>query len=83
MLIDASLEFDELEMGRQARRLETEGFDGVWAPETGHDFFSVLGAAANSTTRFELGTGIVVAFGRSPMISVTAKSRTEPESDGG
>ena len=71
MLIDGSLEFDATNMGFRARQLEEEGFDGAWAPETGHDPFSILSAAAMSTTKLELGTGILVAFGRSPMITAT------------
>ncbi|MHB1511327.1 MAG: LLM class F420-dependent oxidoreductase [Acidimicrobiales bacterium] len=71
MLIDAGLGFDAEKMGEQARRVEAAGYAGAWATETGHDPFLVLASAAEQTTTLELGTGIVVAFGRSPMITAT------------
>ncbi len=52
----------------QAARLqEAGGFDGIWAPETGHDPFLPLLLAAEATEHIELGTGIAVAFARNPM----------------
>ncbi len=71
MLIDGGLDFHAHSMGERAREVEAAGFDGAWAAETGHDPLLILGAAAPATTRLELGTGIVVAFGRSPMITAT------------
>jgi probable F420-dependent oxidoreductase len=71
MLIDGGLGFDTDNMGRRARQVEEDGYDGAWAAETGHDPLLVLAAAAPATERLELGTGIVVAFGRSPMITAT------------
>jgi probable F420-dependent oxidoreductase len=71
MLIDSGLGFHAHAMGQRARELEDAGFDGAWAAETGHDPLLILGAAAAETTRLELGTGIIVAFGRSPMITAT------------
>ncbi len=53
--------------GALARELEEAGYDGIFTAETSHDpFFPVL-LAAQTTTRAELGTGIAVAFARSPM----------------
>ena len=71
MLIDAGLGFDAERMGEQARQVEAEGYAGAWATETGHDPFLILANAAEHTSTLELGTGIVVAFGRSPMITAT------------
>ncbi|MGA7835277.1 MAG: TIGR03617 family F420-dependent LLM class oxidoreductase [Acidimicrobiales bacterium] len=71
MLIDGGLGFQADSMGTRAREIEEAGFDGAWAAETGHDPLLILAAAAPATTRLELGTGIVVAFGRSPMITAT------------
>ncbi|MGH9292975.1 MAG: LLM class flavin-dependent oxidoreductase, partial [Acidimicrobiales bacterium] len=71
MLIDGGLGFDKENMADEARRVEADGYDGAWATETGHDPLLVLSAAAVATERLELGTGIVVAFGRSPMITAT------------
>ncbi|HKH88561.1 MAG TPA: LLM class F420-dependent oxidoreductase [Acidimicrobiales bacterium] len=71
MLIDGGLGFDTENMAKRARQVEDDGYDGAWAAETGHDPLLVLAAAAPATERLELGTGIVVAFGRSPMITAT------------
>ncbi len=53
--------------GEMAKEQERLGYDGVWAPETGHDPFIPLALAAGVTDRLELGTGIAVAFARNPM----------------
>jgi probable F420-dependent oxidoreductase len=54
--------------GRAARTAEARGVDGVLAAEIAHDPFTPLAFAALETERVELGTGIVVAFPRSPMV---------------
>ena len=50
-----------------AKLQEDEGYDGLFSAETGHDPFFPLLLAAQSTEKIELGTGIAVAFARSPM----------------
>ena len=55
------------EMGQSAKAQEDAGYDGVWTAETGHDPFFPLLLAAEHTERIQLGTGIAVAFARSPM----------------
>lgn len=47
--------------------LEALGFDGFFTGETTHDPFLPLAIASEHTERIELGTGIAVAFPRSPM----------------
>lgn len=54
--------------GDVARETEEAGYDGIWTAETSHDPFFPLLVAAQSTDHLELGTGIAVAFARSPMI---------------
>ncbi|MGD0594101.1 MAG: LLM class F420-dependent oxidoreductase [Acidimicrobiales bacterium] len=71
MLIDGGLSFDAEKMGERAREVEEQGYDGAWSTETGHEPFLILAAAAPHTEKLQLGTGIVVAFGRSPMITAT------------
>jgi probable F420-dependent oxidoreductase len=71
MLIDGEILFDASEIARQSQRVEAEGYDGAWAAEVGHDPLLILAGAAAATSRLELGTGIVVAFARSPMITAT------------
>ncbi|MGC1238272.1 MAG: TIGR03617 family F420-dependent LLM class oxidoreductase [Acidimicrobiales bacterium] len=82
MLIDSGIGFDPSSMGARAHELEGLGFDGAWAAEIGHDPLMILAAAAPATTRLELGTGIVVAFGRSPMITATMANDLQVLSQG-
>jgi probable F420-dependent oxidoreductase len=56
------------EIGRRAKELEDLGYDGLLTAETGHDAFLPLALAAEHTERIELGTGISVAFARTPMV---------------
>jgi len=54
--------------GAHAQAAEAAGFDAIWSAETAHDPFFPLLLAAQKTDRIKLGTGIAVAFPRSPMI---------------
>lgn len=68
MKIDTGLGGDDLgEIGRRAAELEGLGYDGIHTAETSHDPFLPLVVAAEHTERVQLGTGIAVAFARSPM----------------
>jgi probable F420-dependent oxidoreductase len=71
MLVDGGLSFGGEHPGADARDLERAGYDGAWSAETGHDPLLIVANAATTTTTLELGTGIVVAFARSPMITAT------------
>lgn len=71
MLVDGGLSFRSDDVGAEARELELAGYDGAWSAETGHDPLMIVAGAATTTTTLELGTGIVVAFARSPMITAT------------
>jgi probable F420-dependent oxidoreductase len=50
-----------------ARRAEEEGFDALWTQETSHDPFLPHTLIAEYTSTLKMGTGIAVAFSRSPM----------------
>ena len=52
-----------------ARRAVDMGYDGFFSAETQHDPFLPLTLAATAAPDLELGTGIAVAFPRSPMIT--------------
>ena len=52
-----------------ARATEALGFDGVCAPEAGHDPFLPLMIAAEHTRALQLGTNVAIAFPRSPMVT--------------
>ncbi len=69
MRVDGAIGSDLTAVANQARKAEDAGYDGAWSAETGHDPFLPLVIAAEHTERLELGTGIVVAFGRNPMIT--------------
>jgi probable F420-dependent oxidoreductase len=68
MKVDAGLTSNLANTGETARRLEADGYDGVWTSETNHDPFLPLVLAAEHTQRVELGTSIAVAFARNPML---------------
>jgi probable F420-dependent oxidoreductase len=65
--IDGGIGSDLRTAASQAQQAETAGYDAVWSAETGHDPFLPLAIAAEHTERIQLGTGIAVAFGRTPM----------------
>lgn len=67
MKIDGGIGSDLAEAPKAAQEAEAAGYDGIWSAETGHDPFFPLALAAEHTEKIELGTGIVVAFGRTPM----------------
>ncbi len=69
MYVDGGIGFnpDPAQIGKIAKNIELAGYDGVWSPETGHDPFFPLAIAAEHTENMMLGTGIAVAFARSPM----------------
>lgn len=65
-----------------AKRAEALGFDGIMTAEIAHDPFAPLVLAATATERIELGTGIVVAFPRSPMVVANTAWDLQAESRG-
>lgn len=67
MKVDGGLGFDLGAAAEAARDAEAVGYDAVWTAETSHDPFFPLLLAAEHTERVELGTGIAIAFPRSPM----------------
>ncbi|MCU1357668.1 MAG: putative oxidoreductase [Acidimicrobiales bacterium] len=67
MLVDGGIGSDLAKAAEAAKGQEDLGFDGLWAAETNHDPFLALTLAAEHTQRIQLGTGIAVAFARSPM----------------
>jgi probable F420-dependent oxidoreductase len=69
MLFDVTIFPTDLNAaGDIARKVEQYGFSGLWTAETSHNPFLPLTHAAAATERISLGTGIAVAFPRSPMV---------------
>ena len=67
MKIDAILAANMNQIGPEAARLETLGYDGLRLAELNHDPFMPLALAAANTARIELVTSVAVAFARNPM----------------
>jgi len=55
-----------------AREVEEAGFAGLWITESGRTAYGACTAAALATAHLDLGTGIAVAFPRSPMVTAQA-----------
>jgi probable F420-dependent oxidoreductase len=55
------------EMADLMRRFEDLRIYGVWAPQLHSPPFATLAAAAMASSRLKIGTGIALAFSRSPM----------------
>ncbi|MFQ5516556.1 MAG: LLM class flavin-dependent oxidoreductase, partial [Acidimicrobiia bacterium] len=53
----------------QARKLEAAGYDSVITPEAGHDPFLPLMTIAEHTDTLRFGTGVAIAFPRSPYVT--------------
>lgn len=70
------------EVGVRARELEAFGYDGLMTAETAHDPFLPLAIAATHTERIELGTGIAVAFARTPMVTAYTANDLQRASKG-
>ena len=62
--------------------LEAAGFDGVWVTEGGRTPYLACTAAALATEVLEIGTGIAVAFPRSPMVTAATAWELAEASDG-
>ena len=65
-----------------AKQQEDLGFEGTWAAQVYGPPFSPLAAAATSTERLLLGTGIAIAFTRSPFETAMAAIDLDAMSQG-
>ena len=69
LALDAALAMDDItEVAAAARAAEDLGFAALWANETKHNPFIQLALAAQATSRILLGTGVAIAFPRSPTV---------------
>ncbi|MFT5333391.1 MAG: putative F420-dependent oxidoreductase [Halioglobus sp.] len=60
------------EIGAHAARAEAMGFDGLQVPDAIHDGLLLAAMALNATEKLIVGTGVLVAFPRSPMTVAVA-----------
>jgi probable F420-dependent oxidoreductase len=65
-----------------ARHAEAVGYDTFFYAETKHDPFIPLAIAAEHTERIRLGTGIALAFARSPMTMAASANDLQQWSQG-
>jgi probable F420-dependent oxidoreductase len=82
MKIDGGIGPDLAKAADTGRRVEAAGYDGMWSAETNGDPFMPLLLAAEHTERLELGTGIAVAFARSPMTTAAQAHSLQTYSQG-
>ena len=83
MKVDTGIMANALdEIATRARELEELGYDGLITAETGSDPFLPLVIAAEHTERIELGTGIAVAFARTPMLTAYTANDLQRHSKG-
>ncbi len=68
MKVDGHLTPDWHLIPDHVKKMEAQGFDRVGTAEMNHDPFMPLLLAAEHSEKIEIGTGIAVAFARSPMI---------------
>jgi probable F420-dependent oxidoreductase len=69
-------------LAQVAKQQEDLGFEGTWAAQVFGPPFSPLAAAATSTERLLLGTGIAIAFTRSPFETAMAAIDLDSMSNG-
>ena len=60
------------QIGHHAARAEAMGFDGLQVPDAIHDGLLLAAMALNATSTLIVGTAVLVAFPRSPMITAIA-----------
>lgn len=70
------------DVGQEAKRLETMGFECLWTFEAKHDPYLPLAFAAVGTEKLDVGTNIAVAFARSPYSTAQAAWDVQRESNG-
>ena len=70
------------EIGHHAQRAEVMGFDGLHVPDAIHDGLLLANNALLATSRLIVGTGVLVAFPRSPMNVAIAAWDLQAQSQG-
>jgi probable F420-dependent oxidoreductase len=73
---------DAAQIAAFARRAEEAGIARLWATELYRSATIPLALAAQATERIELGTGIALAFTRSPMVAALEALDLDDASDG-
>ena len=66
----------------EAHAIEDAGFETAWTPELYRSTFVPLAAVATQTSQLQLGTGIALAFTRSPLIMALSALDLDEFSEG-
>lgn len=67
MIVDRFAALSVMDAPAQARQAEQAGYQGLWTTENRNDPFLALTRAADATEAITLGTGVAIAFARTPM----------------
>ncbi len=67
MIVDRFAALSVMDAPSQARLAEATGYSALWTTENRHDPFLAVTRAADATDRITLGTGVAIAFARTPM----------------
>jgi probable F420-dependent oxidoreductase len=70
------------EIAERAGRAEAMGYDGLQVPDAVHDGLLLSAMALNATEKLIVGTGVLLAFPRSPMITAIASWDLQKMSNG-
>jgi probable F420-dependent oxidoreductase len=68
-IVTTLVQSDLNKVPEEIRRIEAAGYDGVLTQENRHDPFLPLAVAAVTSEKLLLGTGVAIAFPRSPMVT--------------
>jgi probable F420-dependent oxidoreductase len=67
VIVDLFASLGVMDAPTHARAAQDAGYDGLWTTENRHDPFLAITRAADATTTLTLGTGVAIAFARTPM----------------
>ncbi len=67
MIVDRFAALSMMDASEHARRAEEADYSGLWTTENRNDPFLAITRAADATSRITLGTGVAIAFARTPM----------------
>ena len=67
MIVDRFAALSVMDAPAQARHTEHMGYGGLWTTENRNDPFLAMTRAADATNTITIGTGVAIAFARTPM----------------
>ena len=67
MIVDRFAALTLLDAPAEARSAESTGYDGLWTTENRNDAFLSVTRAVDATSTLTVGTGVAIAFARTPM----------------